>query len=105
MDDSQYLIIIEKSEGSFSAYAPDLPGCVASGESVEEVRELMGQAIRMHIEALKEDGDVIPQPSSLADYVAASDPRASDSREKEIDSFLDDARRQYRGALDKLADL
>jgi predicted RNase H-like HicB family nuclease len=66
---SQYLVIIGNSEGSYSAYSPDLPGCVAGGESVEEVRELMREVIQMHIESLREHGEPIPPPSSSAEYV------------------------------------
>lgn len=67
---SEYLVVIENSEGSYSAYSPDLPGCVAAGETVEEVRSLMREAIRMHIDSLKEHGETIPSPSSSAEYVA-----------------------------------
>ena len=67
---SEYLVVIENSEGSYSAYSPDLPGCVAAGESVEEVRSLMREAIQMHIESLREHGEPVPPPSSRADYVA-----------------------------------
>ncbi len=67
---SEYLVVIENSEGSYSAYSPDLPGCVAAGDTVEEVRSLMREAIQMHIESLREHGEPIPPPSSSADYVA-----------------------------------
>jgi predicted RNase H-like HicB family nuclease len=67
---SEYWVVIENSEGSYSAYSPDLPGCVAAGETVEEVRSLMREAIQMHIESLREHGEPIPPPSSRADYVA-----------------------------------
>lgn len=67
---SEYLVVIENSEGSYSAYSPDLPGCVAAGETIEEVRSLMREAIQMHIESLREHGEPIPPPSSSADYVA-----------------------------------
>lgn len=67
---SEYLVVIENSEGSYSAYSPDLPGCVAAGESIDEVRSLMREAIQMHIESLREHGEPVPPPSSSADYVA-----------------------------------
>jgi len=67
---SEYLIIIENSEGSYSAYSPDLPGCVASGDTIEEVRKLMQEAIHMHIESLREHGEPVPPPSSSAEYLA-----------------------------------
>lgn len=67
---SEYLVIIENSEGSYSAYSPDLPGCVAAGDTVEEVRSLMREAIQMHIDSLREHGEPVPPPSSSAEYVA-----------------------------------
>ncbi|HYI45090.1 MAG TPA: type II toxin-antitoxin system HicB family antitoxin [Actinomycetota bacterium] len=67
---SEYLVIIENSEGSYSAYSPDLPGCVAAGETIEEVRSLMREAIQMHIDSLREHGEPIPPPSSSAEYLA-----------------------------------
>jgi predicted RNase H-like HicB family nuclease len=67
---SEYLVIIENSEGSYSAYSPDLPGCVAAGETIEEVRSLMREAIHMHIESLREHGEPVPHPSSSAEYLA-----------------------------------
>lgn len=67
---SEYLIIIENSEGSYSAYSPDLPGCVAAGDSIEEVRKLMQEAIQMHIASLREHGEPVPPPSSSAEYLA-----------------------------------
>ena len=67
---SEYLIIIENSEGSYSAYSPDLPGCVATGDTIEEVRKLMQEAIQMHIESLREHGEPVPPPSSSAEYLA-----------------------------------
>ncbi len=67
---SEYLVVIENSEGSYSAYSPDLPGCVAAGETIEEVRSLMRQAIQMHIESLREHGEPVPPPSSQAEFLA-----------------------------------
>ncbi|MDQ3620103.1 MAG: type II toxin-antitoxin system HicB family antitoxin [Actinomycetota bacterium] len=67
---SEYLTIIENSEDSYSAYSPDLPGCVATGDTIEEVRKLMQEAIQMHIESLREHGEPVPPPSSSAEYLA-----------------------------------
>lgn len=67
---NEYLVIIENSQGSYSAYSPDLPGCVAAGETVEEVRSLMREAIQMHITSLRENGEPVPPPSSSAEYLA-----------------------------------
>lgn len=65
-----YLVIIEGSAGSFSAYAPDLPGCIAAGESPEEVEQLMREAIPLHLESLRVHGDPTPEPQSSVRYVA-----------------------------------
>lgn len=67
----RYAVVIEKANGSFSAYVPDLPGCVAAGPTVEAVETEIRDAIRFHIEGLKEDGQSVPPPTSLAEYVEA----------------------------------
>jgi predicted RNase H-like HicB family nuclease len=67
----RYAIVIEKGPKSYGAYVPDLPGCVAVGDSAEEVRKLISEAIQAHLEGMREDGDPIPEPSSLAEYVDA----------------------------------
>jgi len=67
----RYAIVIEKAEENYSAYVPDLPGCVATGATVPEVEQEMREAIRFHIDGLKEDGLPVPQPTSIADYVEA----------------------------------
>jgi predicted RNase H-like HicB family nuclease len=67
----RYLVIIEKAEGNYSAFVPDLPGCVATGSTVEEVQHEMKEAIRFHIEGLHADGLPIPEPSSVSEYVEA----------------------------------
>jgi len=67
----RYAIVIEKAEGNYSAYVPDLPGCVATGATVPEVEQEMREAIRFHIDGLKEDGLPVPQPTSMAEYVEA----------------------------------
>ena len=68
---TEYTIIIEDAGTNFAAYVPDLPGCVATGESVEAVERRMGEAIRFHIDGLKEDHLPIPHPSARAEYVEA----------------------------------
>jgi predicted RNase H-like HicB family nuclease len=65
----QYLVIVEKGPNSYGAYVPDLPGCIATGESREEVLQLIREAIEFHIEGLREDGHPIPQPSSVSAVV------------------------------------
>ena len=68
----RYAMIIETGERNYSAYLPDLPGCVATGKSVEEVRKRMREAIELHLAGMREDGLPIPQPTTLADYVEAA---------------------------------
>jgi predicted RNase H-like HicB family nuclease len=65
----RYAIVIEKSATGFGAYVLDLPGCVAAGETEDEARELIREAIELHIEGLREEGATIPPPSSLVEYV------------------------------------
>ena len=59
----EYVVIFEKGENNYSAYAPDLPGCGVAGETMEEVRRLIAEAIDFHIEGLQEAGEVVPQPA------------------------------------------
>ena len=65
----RYAIVIEKGEGNYSAYVPDLPGCVAVGDTVEEVEREMQEAIELHLEGMRADGQPIPEPSSRVEYV------------------------------------
>jgi len=66
----KYLVIVEGTNGSYSTYSPDLPGCVAAGDTREETVELMRDATAFHLEGLQEDGQSIPSPASTAEYVA-----------------------------------
>jgi predicted RNase H-like HicB family nuclease len=65
----RFAIVIEQTESNYSAYVPDFPGCVATGASVEEVEAEISEAIRFHLEGLKEDGTAVPEPSSVVEYV------------------------------------
>lgn len=65
----RYAIVIEKAGNNYSAYAPDLPGCVATGTTFEETETQMREAIEFHLEGLRQDGAPIPQPSSRVDYI------------------------------------
>lgn len=67
----RYAIVIEKANSNYSAYVPDLPGCIATGASVREVEDGIREAIRFHIDGLKEDGILVPAPTSIAEYVEA----------------------------------
>ena len=65
----EYAIVIEKGDTSYGAYVPDLPGCVAVGDSEEEVRTLIRDAIEFHLEGMREDGEPIPTPASRVEYI------------------------------------
>ncbi len=68
-----YVVVIEKSgDGSFSAYVPDLPGCVTSGDSVEEVRVLIEEAVVMHIDSLRRHGETVPPPAATVHIIHAA---------------------------------
>ena len=65
----RYAVVIEKAESNYSAYVPDLPGCVATGTSVAETEAQIREAIELHLEGMREDGIPIPPPSSQVEYV------------------------------------
>ena len=65
----RYAIVIEKVHGNYSAYVPDLPGCIVTGDTIAAVESEIREAIRFHIEGLQADGIVIPEPTSIAEYV------------------------------------
>jgi predicted RNase H-like HicB family nuclease len=66
----EYLVVIERGPSSFGAYVPDLPGCVAVGETRQEVEALIREAIEFHIENLREEGQPLPEPSSTSQLVS-----------------------------------
>ena len=65
----RYAIVVEKAEGNYSAYVPDLPGCVATGTTVDETEREIREAIGFHIEGLIEDGLLVPQATSIVEYL------------------------------------
>ena len=65
----RYAVVIEKGEGNYGAYVPDLPGCVATGDTIEEVEREIQEAIEFHLEGMRADGQPIPEPSSRVEYV------------------------------------
>lgn len=67
----EYLVVIEKAESNYAAYLPDLPGCVATGETPEAVMDAIKKAVEMHLRGMREDGMTIPSPSARADYLQA----------------------------------
>lgn len=68
----RYAIVIEKTENNFAAYVPDLPGCVATGITLEETEQQIREAIELHIRGLREDGLPVPEPRSHVDYVTVA---------------------------------
>ena len=67
----QYAMIVEKGEKNYSAYFPDLPGCIATGKTLEELKQAMREALELHLRGMREDGMPIPEPS-LVEYVEAA---------------------------------
>lgn len=65
----RYAIVIERAASNFSAYVPDLPGCVATGDTQERVEAQLREAIELHLHGLREDGAPIPEPSSRVEYI------------------------------------
>jgi len=69
----RFLIVIENANGNYSAYSPDLPGCVATGKTVEQTETNMYEAVRLHLAGLREDGVDIPEPKSIAEYIVLTE--------------------------------
>jgi predicted RNase H-like HicB family nuclease len=65
----RYAVVIEKAEGNYAAYVPDLPGCVAVGDTVEEVEREIQEAIEFHLEGMRAEGLPIPEPTSRVEYI------------------------------------
>ena len=72
----RYAVVIEKGERNYSAYVPDLPGCVSVSDTLEEVTTEIRGAIEFHLEGMREDGLPVPKPSSRAEYVEVGDEAA-----------------------------
>lgn len=68
----KYAVVIEKAEHNYSAYVPDLPGCVSTGDSVADVQRNIRETIAFHLEGMREDGERIPEPTALCEYVDAT---------------------------------
>lgn len=66
--DMRYAVVIEQAEGNYSAYVPDLPGCVTTGATLEETEQNIREAIAFHLEGMREDGLPIPMPSTVVEY-------------------------------------
>ncbi len=65
----RYAIVIEKAGSNYAAYVPDLPGCIATGATVEETERLLREAVELHVQGMREDGLPVPEPSSRVEYV------------------------------------
>jgi len=66
----RFLIVIEQATGNYSAYCPDLPGCIATGKNIDEVKQRMAEAIKIHLEGMREDNIPIPVVKSQAEYIS-----------------------------------
>ncbi len=66
----RFLVVIEKAEGNYSAYSPDLPGCIATGDTREQAEQNMHEAVRMHVDGLLEDKLPVPESQAFAEYIA-----------------------------------
>ena len=67
----RYAVVIERAEGNYAAHVPDLPGCVATGETLEETENSIREAIQFHVHGLREDGLPVPVPSTVCEYFEA----------------------------------
>ena len=72
----RYAVIFEKGARNYSAYVPDLPGCVAAGKTLKQTQRLIREAIELHLQGMREDGDKIPEPTCIAGAVEVSEPMA-----------------------------
>ena len=68
----RYAVVIEKAPTNYSAYVPDLPGCITTGKTIAEVRQNLREAIDLHFEGLRRDGDPIPPPTTLFEFIDAA---------------------------------
>lgn len=68
----KFAVVYEKTETGYSAYVPDLPGCIAAGATLQETEELMREAIAMHLEGMIEDGEQPPMPQAVANYITVA---------------------------------
>ena len=69
----KFAVVIEKSSNGYAAYLPDVPGCVAAGDTLEEARSLIQESLAFHLEGLRESGGSMPEPSSSCEYVTIAD--------------------------------
>ena len=69
----KFLVVVEKGQANYSAYSPDLPGCIATGKTVEQTLDEMRLAIEFHLEGMLENGDPLPSPRTLANYISETD--------------------------------
>jgi predicted RNase H-like HicB family nuclease len=70
----RYAVVIEKAESNYAAYVPDLPGCISTGRTIEEIERNIQEAIEGHLQVMKEVGEPIPEPSTAVSYVDAPTP-------------------------------
>ncbi len=71
----KYAIVIEKAEHNYSAYVPDLPGCISTAKTLSEIRRLMKEGIEFHIDSMQRDGEIVPPPTTVCEYVQVNVPQ------------------------------
>ena len=102
----KYAVVFEKGPTSYGAYVPDLPGCVAVGDTLKEVERLIQEAIEFHIEGMREDGDPIPEPTSTVKEIEVLRLIATGNANKEIAAQLSTSeeavKSRVKNILDKL---
>jgi predicted RNase H-like HicB family nuclease len=69
----RYAVVIEKAENNYSAYVPDLPGCISVGDTFEEVQQMIREAIEFHIEGMRQDGEPVPEPTTMCAMIEVSE--------------------------------
>jgi predicted RNase H-like HicB family nuclease len=77
-EDAKYLIVIERADNNYSAYSPDVPGCIATGETIEETLENMKTALAFHLETITEEGEPLPYPRGVQSYLDAVEDSAGE---------------------------
>ena len=68
----RYAVVVEKADANYAAYVPDLPGCIAAGDTIEATEQRLRGAVEAHVQGLREDGLHVPEPSSVVDYLDVS---------------------------------
>lgn len=101
MSTLKYLIVIEKAKTNYAAYAPDVPGCISTGKTIEETKANIKEALAYHLAEMKEDGEPIPEPETIADYLELETPASisDEVREYTFKHYIAPARREGKRSV------